>query len=627
MTRIEFDQMVERLEHRFHGRAAALTRTAVLWALLGYAVLILGFACSLALAAFCMWAIYQAPSALTIKLGLVFGLSALLIAWSIFRGAWIRLSPPQGRVLDRREAPRLFEMIDSTSAEAGGIPFHRVLLTEDLNACVVQIPRLGVFGWYRSYLCLGIQLMDALSPEEFQAVLAHEFAHLSRAHGRTGNWLYRIRRSWENVATALSGQGGWLVRPFAAFFGWFWPRFNARAFVLSRANEYEADAFAAAVTSPATTASALSRIAVENQRIDEEFWEKLGKRTADESEAPGTVFEELAALLRTRIDPTCGTRWLSQQLARTTDTSDTHPSLKDRIAALRTEAAAAPMEPVTESAADFLLGSGFAREARAAFSRMWLEVHGSRWRDSHEQNRSLREQLAELETAEATPDSLWEKLRLKCNLHGVPAVAGEIAGFVRAHPDHQLARFVLGSHLLSIDDGTGVALLEQVASAAPHSAFDCFEQLAAYHDRHGNAEAIRDLKRRADEHESIMGRAVRERFNASPNDRFDPSDLSELELAAARKAIAAVPEVREAWLVRRHPREMPEWKSYVLIVKLKFPAFRLVSEKRKLQPLQQLADSIEVGGHLVVFNDESNHKRIARKIRAIPGSQVFSRNK
>jgi Zn-dependent protease with chaperone function len=66
--------------------------------------------------------------------------------------------------------------------------------------------------------------MDALPEDEFHAVLAHEFAHFSRAHGRTGNWLYRMRRSWENVAASLAGQEGLFVRPFGLFFNWFLPR-------------------------------------------------------------------------------------------------------------------------------------------------------------------------------------------------------------------------------------------------------------------------------------------------------------------------------------------------------------------------------------------------------------------
>lgn len=625
MTREEFDQMVERLELRYHNRGRALTRAAVLWAVMGYAVLVLGIVLSLGVVLLCGAMIFMAPSAITIKLGLVFGISGAVVAWSILRGSWIRLSPPEGMIIVPNQAPSLFEMIEATSARVGGIRFHRVLLTGDLNACVVQVPRLGVFGWYQNYLCLGIQLMDALAPEEFHAVLAHEFAHLSKAHGRTGNWLYRIRRTWENVATSLSNQGGLLVRPLASFFSWFWPRFNARAFVLSRNNEYEADAFSAEITSPETASSALARIAVEGERIDKEFWETLNQRSVREEQPPGAIFDELACLLKTRIEATNASRWLEHQLARTTDTSDTHPALKDRIAALKPGQTPSSIEPIQESASDALFGVSLAGEIRADFNRKWLEAHGEIWSESHENSRKLREQLAELESSEESPHSEWEKLRIQCNLQGIPAMAAELASFLRDHPHHQIARFILGSHLLSIDDSSGIAMLEEVVKAAPHSAFECFNNLATYHDRHGNPEAIRELKRRADSHEIKMNQAAVERSNISSTDHFEVHDLTEGEVTGVSRVLEGIKELQEASLALKQVRYMPEWKGYVMVVKLKFPALHLVTEATKQQVLQQIVNVVEVDGYLVVLNEELNHKPIAKRIRSIPGTLVYSR--
>lgn len=227
-----------------------------------------------------------ALNALTLKLGIIVGLPALAIAWSILRGAWIRLSPPEGEILTRESVPWLFEMIDSTAAKVGGIQFHCVLLTDEWNASVVQISLLCIFGWYRNDLILGLQLLDALFTRGIPRGDRPRIPHLSRSHGRTGNWLHRIRSSSENVTTSLSQQGGMPVRPLDAFFAWFWPRFNARAFVLSWANEYEADAFSASATSPVTAARALQWIAVESRRLDEEFWENLGKRASGEASPP-----------------------------------------------------------------------------------------------------------------------------------------------------------------------------------------------------------------------------------------------------------------------------------------------------------------------------------------------------
>jgi len=95
--------------------------------------------------------------------------------------------------------------------------------------------------------------LEGLSPDEARAVLAHELAHLSRRHGRTGRWIYYLRRSWENAFEQLSKTRGHRQAPLQSrileLVNWFWPRFNAHAFVLSRTNEYEADAVSVRLTS------------------------------------------------------------------------------------------------------------------------------------------------------------------------------------------------------------------------------------------------------------------------------------------------------------------------------------------------------------------------------------------
>lgn len=625
MTRLEFDQMVERLEARFKGRQQHLTRSALAWAMLGYGVLIAGLAGSLALAAACVWAICQAPSALTLKLGILIGLAALAIAWSILRGAWIRLSPPEGESLTRESVPQLFEMIDSTAAKVGGIQFHRVLLTDELNASVVQVPLLGIFGWYRNYLNLGMQLLDALSPEEFHAVLAHEFAHLSRSHGRTGNWLYRIRSSWENVATALSQQGGMLVKPLGAFFAWFWPRFNARAFVLSRANEYEADAFSASATSPATAARALQRIAVESRRLDEEFWGNLGKRAGREALPPTTIYQDLSTLMKTRVEPANCLRWLDQRLAMTTGTADTHPGLRDRISALGLPPESSTLDPITSSAADSLLGHDFALAARERFSGLWIHAHRDHWKEAHEEAATNRKKLEELAAASPTDENLWEMLRLRCVLDGVPAMRSEIEGWIATHPDHLVSRYILGSHLLSLDDPTGIGLLEKVAEADPGSTYECLDQLMSYHDRRGDAAAIREIKRRADQHDARAERAMFERNNLAADDSFVPHGLSEKKIAEQCEVLAAHPEVRAAWLVRKSTTEFPEWRHHVLVVHLKFPALKFTTSTDISELLQTLANSIDIDSYLRVVSDDGWSNGVAKQIKKVPGSPIYTR--
>lgn len=125
---------------------------------------------------------------------------------------------------------------------------HRVLLTTEFNASIVQLLRLGVLGWPRNYLMVGLPLLQAMTAEQAGAVVAHELGHLRGGHGRFSAWVYRVSRAWEQLFAQLerSNSATWLHR----FTNWYVPRFNAWSHPLRRTAEFEADAAAGRVTSP-----------------------------------------------------------------------------------------------------------------------------------------------------------------------------------------------------------------------------------------------------------------------------------------------------------------------------------------------------------------------------------------
>ena len=50
-------------------------------------------------------------------------------------------------MIKRSDFPKLFAEIDSLSSELDSLRIHEVILDQNLNAAVVQHPRLGVLGW------------------------------------------------------------------------------------------------------------------------------------------------------------------------------------------------------------------------------------------------------------------------------------------------------------------------------------------------------------------------------------------------------------------------------------------------------------------------------------------------
>src|SRR5439155_1953007 len=124
----------------------------------------------------------------------------------IIRSLWVRIPRPEGISICEDQAPNLFETADRLSRQLRAPRPHDVILDGSFNAGVAQIPRFGVLGWSRNYLTVGLPLLDALTPEQFKAVLAHEFGHLAGAHGRFRAWIYRLRTSWAQLLENLRKQ-------------------------------------------------------------------------------------------------------------------------------------------------------------------------------------------------------------------------------------------------------------------------------------------------------------------------------------------------------------------------------------------------------------------------------------
>lgn len=112
----------------------------------------------------------------------------------VLRFFFMRLSAPEGRFVTRQEAPRLFETLDKMRAKLHGPAIHHVLIDDEYNAAIAQVPRFGLFGGHTNYLVLGLPYLLGVSPKEMLATIAHEYGHLCGNHGKLGAWVYRQRR-------------------------------------------------------------------------------------------------------------------------------------------------------------------------------------------------------------------------------------------------------------------------------------------------------------------------------------------------------------------------------------------------------------------------------------------------
>ena len=219
-----------------------------------------------------------------------------MFSWSkAARSEGYSTAPARHRAIER--------MLDSLSMDLQTRPFDEVWITQQFNAGVREVPRLGLFGWSRSVLEIGLPLALAVTPGEFRGVMAHEFAHLSSRHGQRGNRMYRLHRTWCNIIARMqqpaTGSLQSTVRGArSGFLNWYWPRLHARAMVLSRMQEVQAERIACDLAGTGTHVQALWRIECLDPFFTERFWPEVYELADQQPDPPVDVIDRIRRGLR-----------------------------------------------------------------------------------------------------------------------------------------------------------------------------------------------------------------------------------------------------------------------------------------------------------------------------------------
>lgn len=619
MTNEQFEALVARLEAQARRHPNAYKFRVFLLAALGYGYL--GAMVGLLLLLFVL-AVGSIAFLKGAAIKLIIPIGAFL--WLVLRAMWVTFAAPEGRRVTRKEAPALFALIDKLRKRLRAPRFHRVLITDDFNAAVVQQPRLGMLGWHRNYLLLGLPLMKLMTPQQFEAVLAHEFGHLAGGHGRLSNWIYRLRMSWARLLEALEAQKSWGTFLFRRFFNWYSPYFSAYSFPLARANEYEADAASARLVSPQAAAEALTSVNVIGAYLEERFWRGIHSK-ADEVPQPAFApYAKMGEGLREGLDPETVRAWLDQALARETTAANTHPALSDRLKAIGEVPRFAP--PAPGQAADKLLGTALAA-ITGEFDRRWQESIRSSWEQRYQEVQEGRRRLAELDRRAAQQglplQEAYERAKLT-EAYGAGADAA-LEQYRRLHeraPDDALVCFVLGQRLLGRDEAGGVALLERAMQLDEDAIAPGCEALRDYHWRQGRKDEAYAWHERLVQRRQLLAAARAERDELNVRDKLDRHGLPDAAIADLRRQLRQIRGLRKAYLVRKHVQHFPDRPLYVLGHKVT-AWWSLHSKKRAAEVQRQIVENVKFPGETLIINVEGDNYRFGRKLRFMRGSRIL----
>lgn len=592
-------------------------------ALLGYAFLFAVLGVVAALLGVVGWMVVTRTG---LYVAVKLGIAVVVLAWMVLRSLWVRFHPPEGIALTRADAPALIGEIETVRRAMQAPPVHRVLLDDQFNASVTQYPRLGIFGFYRVYLTVGLPLMESMPREEFRAVLAHEFGHVSRAHGRFGAWVGRVESTWSRLLHELESQQHWARRPFILFFHWYAPYLAAHSAVLRRANEFEADRVAARVSGGAL-ASALCRIEAGSRFLDRVFWPGVWEGAKDAPEPPSGVHHALAREVPAASARADAADWIAEAMAQPTRAYDSHPALRDRLAALGTSPA--PPAPFTASAAEALLGPR-AAELAEELSGRWRDCFAPAWKEEHDQARQEAGRLAELEaraealsTAEAD-----ERVWLTARVRGVSLAIPLARTRLTAEQESASLHFFLGQALAERGDPGALAHLDRAAALEEEYILPALSAAAGLLERLGRAEEAEPYRIRIEEHYGVLSAAQAERSaeTLSKKDRFVPHGLDPETLAAVVRELPTE-SVRAVYLVRKEVRHLPHHPCFVLaFLPRRTPAW-FGGHMTPQQLVDYAVKQVKLPGDFICIVLSGDLKKYHRLLRRVDGAEVHRRGR
>ena len=625
MNHSDFIRRIKQLEamgaaddQRFQWRIAA-------WLVLGYAY-VGGFAALMILL----------PSALVIALVMshhlftVFMLKGVLFATIGYGWALVKVfktsrneSEEKRRQLTRTDAPALFALLDTISNRLQAPALTAVYINNERNAGIRQLPRLGFLLGSRNELTLGLPLMQTLSKDQFAAVLAHEFAHLSGSHGKFASRVYAMRQVWENLEQHLQAHRSWANAWLRWFLSWYVPHFNAETFVLGRASEYAADRMSADIIGNATMAHALMASNLTGRWLRDEFWPKIFMNADRHPEPAGNPFTQLTKLYKgieahtipvvphlaqdmhswgnatqeasaetaqpmehasREIHPwqhfleqphtrAKATIWLHEELAVPTGYSDTHPCLRDRMKSLGMDTVMPDLPPAgEESAAGFLLGT-MEMTLASEMDEHWRQEVAPYWADKHaylNEGRLARyHDLLRKKATQAFSAQNWFDLACAQIELAYPTAAyhESLQQALTLDPSHAPAHHKLGR--LALEDGRleeAATHFEAALQSDPDFAATYYDLQAQIALRQGHLEASREHLLAHDRFLEKCWALQQEMNEVDANDCFTHHGLSDYQINTVREELSSIqPQISQAWIVKKIPRN-DERQAYWIVV-------------------------------------------------------------
>jgi hypothetical protein len=310
-------------------------------------------------------------------------------------------------------------------------------------------------------------------------------------------------------------------------------------------------------------------------------------------------------------------RHLRTVLTRKTDPADTHPSLMERLKALK----ATGLQPASDdSKAAAWLGSAL-KPVIQHFNQQWVNDNATQWQDFHQRAQAAQQTIATLSERDyytLSADEQWQLASLtEAYLPEEDALSLYLQYAANA-PDDTDADLAIGRLLLEQNDAAGIRHLKK---AMKNPALRVYAADAAwrYYTRQQQTQHANDWLIRLESANDMMQEAQEERTLLDDVDiLIAPHALEQSNYEFERELLGTLnrhDNVSEVWIAQKQVRNFPHDPVFVLAVKIK----GFVMNETRLQ--QELFEALHLERNVFVVSTVS-HKKLAKKVMAV-GKQLY----
>jgi len=252
---------------------------------------------------------------------------------------------PPGRVLERMDAPELWNMVESVARKLNVRPVNAIYLTPGIEIGVYEQGSIfrKIRGTGKRNLILGMGSLPGLTQGQLAAILAHEYGHFSNQDTAGGNLAHQVHASLYQMAQRLIQVGATqFYNPVWQFVMGYQRIFLRVTLGASRLQEILADRFAARAFGGENCIEGLQSLT--RQGILFPIQANLEIKRSREEKRP---IVNLYALPVQDGASTEITSQYEQAMQRATSPYDSHPALGERIALI--EQLGVPYSPVADN--------------------------------------------------------------------------------------------------------------------------------------------------------------------------------------------------------------------------------------------------------------------------------------